>query len=239
MTDLTPEQRARALELYRLHFLVRNGSPSSADSTEGLSDLSVRAWLAAEAHVLESHTCPDVESDSRIRAWSAIAAHPFFADCYQTAGTLVDAMVAKLDAAHTHTCEPVWRPASFEEIQAGWEVRSRRRNGSEAGWGVAHHRDGDGDWLTKTGSMLTYDFLGWTYETTAPEPEPEPWDEALVGVVSDALAGTEDPGPHWDDDARRVLDALAARGYLDRAAIAVDEKGMRISESVPTEGEPQ
>ena len=51
---------------------------------------------------------------------------------------------------------------------------------------------------------------------TAPLPEPEPWDEELVGVVADALAGTEDPGPHWDDDARRVLAALAARGYLDR-----------------------
>ena len=56
--------------------------------------------------------------------------------------------------------------------------------------------------------------VGRTYETTAPEPEP--WDEALVGVVSDALAGAEDPGPHWADDARRVLDALAARGYLER-----------------------
>ena len=54
--------------------------------------------------------------------------------------------------------------------------------------------------------------------------KPEPWDEALVGVVSDALAGTEDPGPHWDDDARRILDALAARGYLDRDAIAGGEQ---------------
>ena len=45
----------------------------------------------------------------------------------------------------------------------------------------------------------------------------EAWDEALVGVVSGALAGTEGPAHHWDDDARRVLDALAARGYyLDR-----------------------
>lgn len=52
-------------------------------------------------------------------------------------------------------------------------------------------------------------------------PLPEPWDAALVGVVSDALAGTEDPGPHWDDDARRVLDALAARGYLERPKAGV------------------
>ena len=31
--------------------------------------------------------------------------------------------------------------------------------------------------------------------------------------MSGALAGTEGPAHHWDDDARRVLDALAARGY--------------------------
>ena len=125
-------------------------------------------------------------------------------------------------AAHTCPTVPVWRPVTFEEIQPGWEVRSRRRNGSEAWWGVAHHRDDDGDWRTKAGSLLTYTALEWTYETTAPELEP--WDEALVGVVSDALAGTEDPGPHWDDDARRVLDALAAHGYLDRAAITGGER---------------
>ena len=116
----------------------------------------------------------------------------------------------------THECQPVWRPTTRDEIQPGWEVRSRRSDGSEAAWGVAHHRDDSGDWCTETGIMLTYDAAGRTYETTAPLPEPEPWDEALVGVVSDALAGAEDPGHHWDDDARRVLDALAARGYLDR-----------------------
>ena len=54
--------------------------------------------------------------------------------------------------------------------------------------------------------------------------KPEPWDEALVGVVSDALAGPEGPAHHWNDDARRVLDALAARGYLDRAAITGGEQ---------------
>ena len=119
-------------------------------------------------------------------------------------------------AAHECPTVPEWRPVTRDEIQAGWEVRARRINGSEATWGVAHHKDGDGDWRTEVGVPLTSINLRWTYETTAPTPEPEPWDEALVGVVSDALAGTEDPGPHWDDDARRVLDALAARGYLER-----------------------
>ena len=32
----------------------------------------------------------------------------------------------------SHTCEPTWRPTTAEEIQPGWEVRSRRGNGSEA-----------------------------------------------------------------------------------------------------------
>ena len=113
--------------------------------------------------------------------------------------------------------KPVWRPTTRDEIRAGWEVRSRRPDGSEAGWGVAHHQDDAGDWRTEAKTILTFADLGWTCETTAPLPEP--WDEALVGVVSDALAGAEGPAHHWDDDARRVLDALAARGYLDRAAI--------------------
>lgn len=123
-----------------------------------------------------------------------------------------------------HECQPVWRPTTCDEIQPGWEIRARRRDGSEAGWGVAHHQDDDGDWRTEAETILTLADLGWTCETTAPLPEPEPWDEALVGVVSDALAGAEDPGSHWDDDARRVLDALAARGYLDRAAITGGEQ---------------
>ncbi len=126
-----------------------------------------------------------------------------------------------------HECPtvPVWRPTTRDEIQPGWEIRSYRPNGMEATWGVAHHRDGEGDWRTKANAALTYANLGWSCETTAPLPEPEPWDEALVGVVSGALAGTEGRAHHWDDDARRVLDALAARGYyLDRAAIAGGEQ---------------
>ena len=126
------------------------------------------------------------------------------------------------DHARNHTCPtaPVWRPTTRDEIQPGWEVRSRRGPGSEASWGVAHRRGAAGDWYTEAGVLLTWDDMRWTYETTAPLPEPEPWDEELVGVVSDALAGSEGPAHHWDDDSRRVLDALAARGYLDRAAIA-------------------
>ena len=122
-----------------------------------------------------------------------------------------------------HECQPAWRPTTREEIQPGWEIRARRRNGFEATWGVAHHQDSDGDWRTEAGAVLTYAGRGWTYETTASLPEPEPWDEALVGVVSDAL-GTDGPAHHRVDDARRVLDALAARGYLERAAITGGEQ---------------
>ena len=187
----------------------------NAISPDQLGNLA-NTWLAVEAHILASHTCPDVESDPRIRAWLAITVHPFFTACYSTDGTLAEAILAKLAAAHTHVCEPVWRPASFEEIQAGWEVRSRRRNGSEAGWGVAHHRDGDGDWFTETGSMLTYDFLSWAYETTAPAPEPEPWpDEVVESLVKTLSVG---------QDAIAVLDALAARYPGVRAAITGGEQ---------------
>ena len=125
-------------------------------------------------------------------------------------------------AAHECPTAPVWRPTTRDEIQAGWEVRSRGRHGYEMNWGVAHHRDDEGDWRTEAGAALTYPNLGWTYETTAPLPEP--WDEALVGVVSDALAGADGHAHHWDDDSRRVLDALAARGYLERAAITGGER---------------
>ena len=188
-------------------------------ATQALSDAFEEGRSEGYAEALATHECPDVESHSRVQAWNTIAVHPFFADCYSTDGTLVDAMVAKLDTAHTHTCEPAWRPVSRDEIQPGWEVRSRLPDGSEAAWGTAHHQDDHGEWRTKADDTLTYDSpdWSWTYETTAPLPEPEPWDEALVGVVSGALAGTEGPAHHWDDDARRVLDALAARGYyLDR-----------------------
>lgn len=82
----------------------------------------------------------DDDSDQRVLAWLTIAEHPFFSDCYHLDGTLLDAVLAKLDAAHAHAFVPVWRPVTFEEIQPGWEVRTRRRDGSEATWGTAHHQ---------------------------------------------------------------------------------------------------
>ncbi len=169
-----------------------------------MTTISDQDRAEAQAMLEAFHGCGTLPamSDDNVRRWRAARDHVL--------------------ASHECPTVPVWRPTTAAEIQPGWEVRSRRRNGSESAWGVAHHRDLDGDWRTEAGVVLTYAAMGWTYETTAPLPDP--WDEALVGVVSDALAGTEDPGPHWADDARRVLDALAARGYLERAAITGGER---------------
>ena len=74
----------------------------------------------------------------------------------------------------SHACEPVWRPTTRDEIQLGWEVRSRYSGGMEATWGVAHRRGAGGDWLTECDRLLTWDDMGWTCETTAPLPAPDP-----------------------------------------------------------------
>lgn len=101
-------------------------------------------------------------------------------------------------AAHECPSLPVWRPVTADEIEPGWEVRTRRHNDSEVAWGVAHHRDGDGDWLTQADVALTWDDMGWTYETTAPAPAPDPriavvmeWfcsTTADYGAIADLLA---------------------------------------------------
>ena len=71
-------------------------------------------------------------------------------------------------ALASHTCRPVWRPTTAEEIQPGWEVRSRDHLGAEATWGVAHRQTDEGGWLTESGSLLSCRGDGWAYETTAP-----------------------------------------------------------------------
>lgn len=118
MSDLTPEQCARALELRNVWSAAIGGV-----SVETIFTNHYGAWLAVEKHILESH---------------------------------------KLE----------WRPVTRDEIQAGWEVRSRYESGHEATWGAAHYQDYDGGWRTKSNVLLTA--AGWTYETTAPAPEPEP-----------------------------------------------------------------
>ena len=119
-------------------------------------------------------------------------------------------------AAHECPTVPVWRPTTADEIQVGWEVRSRHSNAFEATWGVAHHRDDEGDWRTKAGAALTYASRGWTYETTVPEPEPEPWDEELVRAAVAVMADAEAESDDREDEARAVLDLLADRGLIER-----------------------
>ena len=83
---------------------------------------------------------------------------------------------------HAHTCRPVWRPTTAEEIQPGWEVRSRDHLGAEATWGVAHLQTDEGGWLTESGSLLSCRGDGWAYETTAPLPEPKPGDMSKITI---------------------------------------------------------
>ena len=52
---------------------------------------------AVRESVLQALDDYEADSDPRVEAWSRIAKHPFFADCYATDGALIDAMLAKLD----------------------------------------------------------------------------------------------------------------------------------------------
>lgn len=40
--------------------------------------------------------------DQRLEAWHEIAEHPFFAECYNNEGTLLAAMIEKLDKVHEY-----------------------------------------------------------------------------------------------------------------------------------------
>ena len=130
-------------------------------------------------------------SDISVRRWLAVRDHVL--------------------TAHECPTVPVWRPTTRDEIQPGWEIRARRSDGSEAGWGIAHHQDDDGDWRTEAKTILTFADLGWTYETTTPLPEPEP--DPRVAVV---LEWADDQGDDINAESLLArLDALAARGYPD------------------------
>ena len=52
----------------------------------------------------------------QMQAWDRLAEHPFFADCYKrTDGSLIDAMIAKLDEELIVTCEVVDEPDPVED----------------------------------------------------------------------------------------------------------------------------
>ena len=209
MNTISDRDRAEAQAMFEA---FHGGAPIA------LSDGSVRRWLAVRDHALAAHECPTVPDwvildgpDRPAREVVDYLAERIKQDPH------IKARKAVAEACHVwlgRTPAPEWRPVIDGEDLTGYEVRSRDRDRDVwDAWGVAARRRNDGRWVTEGGWRLN----GWpVVETTAPLPEPEPWPEELVGVVSDALAGDEGPGHHWVDDARRVLDALAARGYLER-----------------------
>ena len=114
-------------------------------------------------------------------------------------------------SAHECPTVPVWRPVTFNEIRAGWEIRSRYMGGHEATWGIARHRDLDGDWRTESNVLLTNDAAGWTYETTAPAPKPDPRIEVLAKELHKESGECREPWPcpvtadSYRERARRLL----------------------------------
>ena len=237
MTTISDKDRAEA-QAMREVFLSR-------DALGAQSDNNLRRWLAVRDHVLATHECPS--TDRRALGYYRHPRMDGQTECPECGypmhehgwldcggdGIVVCPSLhgpfggqAVTDHARNHECPtvPVWRPTTATEIQAGWEVRSRTSDGKEGRWGVAHRRGPGGDWLTEGDRLLTWDANGWTCETTAPLPEPEPWDEELVGMVAQAVMDHETTNGYGRPEALGVLDALAARGYLDRAAIAGGEQ---------------
>lgn len=51
----------------------------------------------------------------RIKAWMRVAEHPFFEDCHEARGSLIAAMLAKLDRAQTPEPKP-WHEAKRGDV---------------------------------------------------------------------------------------------------------------------------
>jgi hypothetical protein len=88
-----------------------------------------------------------VEPDERLGAWESVACHPFFDECYSADGTLIPAMLGKLDAA---AVEPEW----------GTEIRDED--------GVLTDRDVHPDEATARACAIAY-------EDTLVRREVTPW----------------------------------------------------------------
>lgn len=184
----------------------------NAISPDQLGNL-VNTWLAVEAHVLAAHECPS--TDRRALGYYRHPRMDGQAECPECGYPMHehgwldcggDGIVvcpsqhgpfggqSVTDHARNHTCPtvPVWRPTTADEIQPGWEIRSRDEENVEATWGIAHHQDPAGDWISEEGAVLTYDVVGWTCETTAPMPKPNPRIQIVRDWHNDLWGSPED-----------------------------------------------
>ena len=188
-----------------------------------LSDDGIRLWLTIRDQVLAQHGCPSTDRrplgyyrHPRLDGQTECpeCGYPMhehgWLDCGGDGIVVCPSLhgpfggQAVTDYARNHTCQPVWRPTTSAEIQPGWEVRARYESGHEAKWGVAHHRDLDGEWRTGSNVLLTQAYAGWTYETTAPLPAPAP--DPRLQVVLDWA--NESAGATRHEDALDLLTRL-------------------------------
>ena len=185
-----------------------------------LNDGGVRKWLTIRDLVLAQHGCPSTDRrplgyyrHPRLDGQTECpeCGYPMhehgWLDCGGDGIVVCPSLQspfggqAVTDYARNHTCQPVWRPTTSAEIQPGWEVRSRSETGMPSSWGIAHHRDEDGDWRTgPEDAVLTYDADGWTCETTEPLPTPDP----RIAVVLE-----------WADDQGDDINAVDLLTRLD------------------------
>ena len=192
-----------------------------------MSDDAILYWLNVRDRVFDSHKCPStdrrplkhyrhprLDGQTECPECGYLMHEHGWLDCGGDGIVVCPSLhspfggQAVTDYARNHTCQPVWRPTTSAEIQPGWEVRSRSETGMPSSWGIAHHRNEDGDWRTwPEDAVLTYDADGWTCETTAPVPEPKPKpNPARIQVVLDWAS--EPPGPDRHADAADLLTRL-------------------------------
>ena len=86
--ELYPESRS-----FRDLFQYGAGWQRREDKAEMVRLYAINEQLAGQVQV--------AEADQRIEAWREIVQHPFFRECYDTEGTLLDAMLEKLSVVTT------------------------------------------------------------------------------------------------------------------------------------------
>ena len=89
-------------------FIDDGGQAEYHDPINGARDQRRFAGAIFDAWI-STHDDGVLESDERIQAWNEIAAHPFFASCYDAETTLLAAMLAKLANVAEPTPVYQWR----------------------------------------------------------------------------------------------------------------------------------